>query len=88
MNRDPAGEFLASCSDDYTAKIWSPSSETCLHDLREHGKEIYTIKWSPTGPGSANPNKSRLLATGAFDATIKLWDLESGASRYTLTKHW
>jgi len=38
-----------------------------LHGLQvchfeEHTKEIYTIQWSPTGPGSANPNKSPMLA--------------------------
>ncbi len=23
--------------------------DTCVHDLQAHQKEIYTIKWSPTG---------------------------------------
>jgi hypothetical protein len=29
-----------------------------LHDLRTHTKEIYTLKWSPTGPGTKNANKA------------------------------
>jgi hypothetical protein len=37
-------------------QIWSLKSDKCLLDLRKHTKEIYTIKWSPTGPGSVNPN--------------------------------
>ena len=45
----PSGNLLASCSDDMTLKIWSIKQEKCLHDLIAHKKEIYTIKWSPTG---------------------------------------
>ncbi|WMV45465.1 hypothetical protein MTR67_038850 [Solanum verrucosum] len=34
----------------------------CLHDFREHRKEISTIKWSPTGAGTSNINQQLLLA--------------------------
>ena len=33
-----------------------------MHDLQAHSKEIYTIKWSPTGPGTNNPNAPLCLA--------------------------
>ncbi|KAL6572481.1 hypothetical protein OROMI_013439 [Orobanche minor] len=59
---DPTGTLLASCSDDSTAKIWTMKQDTCLVDLREHTKEIYTVRWSPTGPGTNNPNKKLVLA--------------------------
>ena len=59
---DPQGNLLASCSDDMTLKIWSMVQDGCLHDLQAHNKEIYTIKWSPTGPGTNNPNASLILA--------------------------
>lgn len=36
--------------------------DTCVHDLQAHSKEIYTIKWSPTGPGTDNPNAPLILA--------------------------
>jgi len=29
---------------------------------KEHKKEIYTIRWAPTGPGSENPGKRKLFA--------------------------
>lgn len=61
------------------------SKDTFVHDFREHEKEIYTIKWSPTGPNSENPSKSLVLASASFDATIKLWDVETGKSLYTLS---
>ncbi|CAI0406241.1 unnamed protein product [Linum tenue] len=59
---DPAGQLLASCSDDISAKIWSMKQEKYVYDLREHTKEIYTLRWSPTGPGSSNPNEQLVLA--------------------------
>mmetsp|Transcript_15472 Transcript_15472/g.43284 ORF Transcript_15472/g.43284 Transcript_15472/m.43284 type:complete len:376 (+) Transcript_15472:1674-2801(+) len=84
---DPSGSLLASCSDDHTAKIWTLKGDACVQDLREHQKEIYTIKWSPGGPGSANPNASLVLATGSFDATVRLWDPETGQCSHVLDKH-
>lgn len=75
---DPQAKLLASCSDDHTAKIWSLTRDDALHTFDGHTKEIYTIKWSPCGPGSANPNQQLLLATASFDATVKLWDVEAG----------
>lgn len=84
---DPQGNLLASCSDDMTLKIWSMKQDTCLHDLQAHSKEIYTIKWSPTGPGTQNPNMNLTLVSASFDSTVRLWDIERGACIYTLTKH-
>ena len=66
-----AGKLLASCSDDHTAKIWSLSQSTPLHDLTAHTKEIYTIKWSPTGPGTDNPHLPLMLVSASFDTSIR-----------------
>lgn len=55
--------------------------------LQAHSKEIYTIKWSPTGPGTQNPNMNLILASASFDSTVRLWDVERGACIHTLTKH-
>ncbi|XP_027344964.1 WD40 repeat-containing protein HOS15-like isoform X2 [Abrus precatorius] len=84
---DPTGSLLASCSDDITAKIWSMKQDNYLHDLREHSKEIYTIRWSPTGPGTNNPNHKLVLASASFDSTVKLWDVELGKLIYSLDGH-
>lgn len=45
-----------------TLKIWSMKQDTCLLDLGAHKKEIQSIKWSPTGPGTDNPNMNLMLA--------------------------
>ncbi|XP_044470021.1 WD40 repeat-containing protein HOS15 isoform X1 [Mangifera indica] len=84
---DPTGSLLASCSDDITAKIWNMKQDKYVHDLREHAKEIYTIRWSPTGPGTNNPNQPLVLASASFDSTVKLWDVELGKLLYSLNGH-
>ncbi|XP_050206443.1 WD40 repeat-containing protein HOS15 isoform X3 [Mercurialis annua] len=84
---DPTGSLLASCSDDISAKIWSMKQDKYVHDLREHSKEIYTIRWSPTGPGTNNPNQQLVLASASFDSTVKLWDVELGKLLCSLEGH-
>lgn len=84
---DPQGNLLASCSDDMSLKIWSMKQDSWVHDLQAHSKEIYTIKWSPTGPGTHNPNMNLTLASASFDSTVRLWDVERGVCIHTLTKH-
>ncbi|KAF9678555.1 hypothetical protein SADUNF_Sadunf07G0046900 [Salix dunnii] len=84
---DPTGSWLASCSDDISAKIWSMKQDKYVHDLREHSKEIYTIRWSPTGPGTNNPNQQLVLASASFDSTVKLWDVEFGKLLCSLDGH-
>ena len=58
-----------------------------MHNLQAHAKEIYTIKWSPTGPGTNNPNANLILASASFDSTVRLWDVERGECLHTLNRH-
>ncbi|XP_070672148.1 WD40 repeat-containing protein HOS15 isoform X2 [Malus domestica] len=68
-------------------QIWSMKQEKYVHDLREHSKEIYTIRWSPTGPGTNNPSQQLVLASASFDSTVKLWDVEQGKLICSLDGH-
>ena len=87
MKWDPSGSILASCSDDTTVKLWADGKKQPLFDLRGHGKEVYTIRWSPTGAGSANASKKPLLASASFDTTVRVWDPEAGKCLLTLRRH-
>ncbi|KAF7824656.1 WD40 repeat-containing protein HOS15-like [Senna tora] len=84
---DPTSSFLASCSNDKTAKIWSMICHRYIRDLREHSMGVFSIRWSPCGPGTNNPNHKLTLASASFDKTVKLWDIEHGKSICTLHGH-
>jgi transducin (beta)-like 1 len=80
---DPTGRYLASCSDDCTAKVWEVSSDRSgpLYDFNFHKEEIYTLKWSP------NTDKRPLLATASFDGTVMLWNIEDGSRFRVFDRH-
>lgn len=78
---DPSGGLLASCSDDYTARIWSTKSASMVHCLKEHIREVYTLQWCP------NVNRRLVLATASFDALVKIWDVNTGRCLKTLSGH-
>ena len=84
---DPQGRLLASCSDDTTARIWSIEQELPVLILRGHTREIYSVKWRPNGRMEDNGQLSRYLATASFDATVKIWDIETGHCRHNLESH-
>ena len=86
----PNGELLASCSDDWTAKIWNPndtSEDSLKFDLVGHAKEIYTVRWTPTGPGSTNPDKHLKLCTASFDGSVCIWDGTTGKLIHSLRRY-
>lgn len=75
----PGGQFLASCSDDSTAKVWTVAGGGRLVcDLRGHSKEIYTVRWTPSGPGTAQPDSPLRLCSASFDGTVKVWSIAEG----------
>jgi len=68
----PTAQFLATSSQDNTAKLWRLSSDnssaTCEATLAGHSNSVISVAFHPT---------ARLLATGSSDNTIKLWRLSS-----------
>ncbi|KXS13031.1 WD40 repeat-like protein [Gonapodya prolifera JEL478] len=78
----PDGNWIATCSDDMTVRIWDPSATAnALRVLQGHTKEVYTVRWNPdTGGG-------RMLASGSFDSTVRIWSADTGACLHVLARH-
>lgn len=58
-----------------------------MQDFKSHQQEIYTVKWSPTGPGSKNPDKQPMLATASFDGSVRLWNAQDGSCIQVFSRH-
>ncbi|EIM83444.1 WD40 repeat-like protein [Stereum hirsutum FP-91666 SS1] len=82
--------LLASCSDDWTARIWKTSvvqetgfvCDTAIV-LEGHRNQVSGIMWCPPG----GPNDPEILATLSFDTTSRLWDATTGACLRVFTNH-
>lgn len=61
----PDSKYLATVSEDKTAKIWNIQGET-IATLRGHTEKVNAIAFSPT---------SSQLLTGSEDYTARLWDI-------------
>jgi dipeptidyl aminopeptidase/acylaminoacyl peptidase len=64
----PNGRWLATGSEDKTARIWDAHSGQQLRALR-HGNRVYSVAFSPDG---------RWLATGGDDKKARICDAQSG----------
>ena len=65
----PDGKILASCSMDYSVKLWDIFTGDSLKTLTGHEKWLWAVVFSPDG---------KMLASGGDDYTIRLWDADTG----------
>ncbi len=73
----PDGRYVAAAS---SLGLWLYESET--GDVVRYfptDAQVWDVAFSPDGA---------LLASGAWDGTIKLWEVESGRELHTLTGHY
>lgn len=42
-----AGEYIATCSNDQSVRIWATQTKECKADLREHDHVVECIAWAP-----------------------------------------
>jgi len=77
--RGKGGERLASGSDDFTIHLWDPeNSKKPIIRMTGHQQPINLVSFSPDG---------RLIASGSFDKSLKIWDGNTGKFKGTLRGH-
>ncbi len=91
----PDGRFLACGGEDHQIWVWSVQQQTLLHCLAGHQDEVRSVAFAPQGylqPGQSLTRSlaHHQLASGSYDGTIRLWNLETGIGEAipTLSKVW
>lgn len=70
--------MIASGSNDSTARLWDPVTESTTATLRGHNRVVRSVAFSTDGS---------ILASGSHDGTIILWDVASGQPQDTIMGH-
>ena len=72
----PAGDLLATASEDKTCRIWKPSNGDCLKKVR-CGGYVLTVVW----------RDEKRFFTGCWDSKIQHWSLDPAEDPLTLRGH-
>ena len=63
---------MATCSWDYTVKIWS--NWNLIQNYTGHISNVYDLEWI----------SSDTIASGSYDQTIKVWSISTGQTQRTI----
>jgi WD40 repeat protein len=66
---NPAGNLLASASEDHTVKLWKVHGEGDSITLLGHTARLNSVAFSPEG---------ELIASGGDDETVRIWEVRTG----------
>ena len=61
---------VLSCSDDTTVKLWDVPTQEAIVTFTDHTDYVRS--------GQVSPTNSNIILTGAYDATVRLFDARSG----------
>ncbi|MEH1943541.1 MAG: serine/threonine-protein kinase [Nostoc sp.] len=96
------GQFIASGSNDMTIKLWQLGSGKLVRQLGRwssgHSNMVHSVAFSPISSKLSYQGESgksagiadrnwKILASGSWDNTIKLWDVNTGKEIRTLVGH-
>ncbi|MGB0564310.1 MAG: NB-ARC domain-containing protein, partial [Spirulinaceae cyanobacterium] len=75
---NPAGDRLASGSDDGQIRLWDVASGSLLNTLTGHTNRSWSVAFDPSG---------QWLASASEDKTVRLWQVSTGRCHRLFTGH-
>jgi WD40 repeat protein len=80
---DSSSNYVATCSDDKTVRIWNVYSSSkwfLIRTYSNHSSGVYALEWLDT---------DTLASSGLVDQTIKIWSMSTGQTKLTIkTNAW
>lgn len=90
----PDGQLLASGSEDRLIRVWEVKTRRLIRVLKGHDDEVRSVAFAPhryveatLGTPAAQKAAGHLLASGSYDRTVRLWDVQSGTCTQILKGH-
>jgi eukaryotic-like serine/threonine-protein kinase len=81
------GTRIASGGLDKTVRIWNADTGAQIKTLRGHGDSPLMADFiSPVASVAFSPD-GKLIASGSYDYTVKIWNADTGAEVMTMKKH-
>jgi hypothetical protein len=77
MALSPDRVLLATGAPDGIVRIWNWQKRQCIHKLKGHEGEVYSIAWA----------NNKTLASGSEDTTIRMWNLDQADESKLLLGH-
>ncbi|TRY61713.1 hypothetical protein TCAL_04186 [Tigriopus californicus] len=78
LSFDPNKDFLISCSEDGSIRLWSLQTWTCIVNFRGHMSPVWQVLFSPLG---------YYFASCGHDKTARLWSTEQSQSLRIFAGH-
>lgn len=72
------GSLLASGRGDRLISILEVETGNCLRVLKGHMKAVTSVTFRPIDPSDSSTPQPQILASGSYDETIRLWDVQTG----------
>jgi WD40 repeat protein len=74
----PNGKYVATASDDKTARLWNVASGQEVFQFIGHTNQVKSVAFSPNG---------LYLLTGSDDTTARLWNVSTGREVRSFVSH-
>ncbi|ORY84755.1 WD40-repeat-containing domain protein [Protomyces lactucae-debilis] len=84
---DVIGDTLVSGGCDKVLRSWDLPSGKCLRVMRGHTSTVRCIEIAKAIPSTSAVSGQHLVVSGSRDATIRVWDYDTGLCKHVLIGH-